>query len=87
MDGPSPRFTVAAEWPSRSGLITAQVVEVNELLPRLLLGGLAIRVRLADQEDETSCAFTMSAESATELRDLIGQAIDRRAALAAEKQG
>lgn len=77
MDEPVfPKFNVAQQWVDTTGVLSVQLVEIaTHPLQILLVGHYGIRVGIKDATQETGVAFTVSPNTASELRDLIGHAI------------
>jgi hypothetical protein len=86
-DSPSiPRFNVASQWVSSSGLFAVQLVELAATPVEQLLGGtFAIRVCLMDHGQQQTCAFTVNRATAEELGEYVRLAIESHDRLSRKK--
>jgi hypothetical protein len=65
MDSFIPKFNVASQWVSSSGVFAVQLVELSDSPVEMLLGGtFAIRVCLMNQGQKETVAFTINRTTA-----------------------
>lgn len=82
-----PKFNVASQWVSSSGLFAVQLVELADSPIEQLLGGtFAFRVCLMDPKQGQTCAFTINQATALELRDYLNLALESHDRLSGKKK-